>query len=207
MKKFMYGVVVTFLCMFGMSYAAVSQTNNKATKTGAAVLKGLVSINSVQIMQESKEGQALAAEIKKELEGFQLSVQNKQKELVDFQEKVKKQAKVLSKDALVEKGEQLAKMKKNAERELADSEESLKKSIQRRQAMLQNKLLKVTNEIFENNDKWQVMIDRSQALFVKNSIDVTDLVLKEVNSRYDSEFAKSVVKTQKNKSSLTAKAA
>jgi Skp family chaperone for outer membrane proteins len=194
--------------MFGVSYSAVSQAKNETLKTGgAAVLKGLVSINSVQIMQQSKEGQALANEIKKELEGFQLSVQNKQKELVDFQEKVKKQAKILSKDALAEKGEQLAKMKKKAERELTDAEESLKKSIQKRQAILQNKLLKITNEIFESNDRWQVMIDRSQALFVKNSIDVTGAVLKEVNKRYDSECAKLIVKTQENKSSLTAKVA
>lgn len=173
------------------SVSAKASPDKAASKT---VLKGLVSINSVQIMQQSKEGQALASEIKKELEGFQLSVQNKQQELVDFQEKVKKQAKILSKDALVEKGEQLAKMKKNAERDLADAEESLKKSIQRRQALLQNKLLKITNEIFEKNDKWQVMIDRSQALFVKNSVDVTDSVLKEVDKQYDSEVAKAVVK-------------
>jgi Skp family chaperone for outer membrane proteins len=205
MKKFINGVVVAFLLTVGVGNATTK--NTKAKASNATVLKGLVSINSVQIMQQSKEGQALAAEMKKELEDFQLSVQNKQKELIDFQENVKKQAKILSKDALVEKGEQLAKMKKNAERELADTEDSLKKSIQRRQALLQNKLLKITNEIFENNDKWQVMIDRSQALFVKNSVDVTDSVLKEVNKRYDSEFAKSVVKTQKNKSSLVSKAA
>lgn len=153
----------------------------------------LVSIDSILLMQKSKEGQKLAKEIQKEIEEFQQFAKNEQKKLTDFQEEVSKKAKVLSKEALTEKGEKLASMKKNAERVLGDKEEALKASIQKKQIALRNKQMKVANEVFEQK-KWGMMIDNNTpgVLFVSKAIDKTDEILKAVDAKYEKESVKTV---------------
>jgi Skp family chaperone for outer membrane proteins len=148
----------------------------------------LVSIDSILLMQKSKEGQKLGEKIQKDVEEFQKFAKNAQKELTDYQESVSKQAKVLSKDALVEKGEKLAKMKKDAERSLEDKETELKHKIQREQVELRNRQMKVANEVFEQK-KWGLAIDAGTPglLFVSKAVDKTDEILKVVDERFEKE--------------------
>lgn len=184
MKKIL--LTVTGLMLVG-SLAICSETVDKDASK-------LVSIDSILLMQKSKEGQKLTKEIQKEIEEFQQFAKNEQKKLTDFQEEVSKKAKVLSKDALAEKGEKLANMKKNAERVLGDKEESLKASIQKKQISLRNKQMKVANEVFEQK-KWGMMIDNNTpgVLFVSSAIDKTDDILKAVDAKYENESVKTVM--------------
>lgn len=194
--------LLSLLAFSGVLFSSASSVTKASSKNE------LVSIDSITLMQQSKEGQKLAAEVEKEVEAFQNFAKAKQDELKDFQDTVSKQAKVLSKEALVEKGEKLASMKKNAERELTDKEESLKRSMQRRTALLRNKHMEVANKVFEKKD-WGMMIDRNTpgVLFVKKAIDVTDEILKAVDEEYDTSVVKEVVKTAENKTaSKTTKA-
>jgi Skp family chaperone for outer membrane proteins len=184
MKKILGGVVgLMLLSSIGISAETTDKDSSK-----------LVSIDSILLMQKSKEGQKLAGEIQKEIGEFQTFAKNEQKKLVDFQEEVSKKAKVLSKDALSEKGEKLASMKKNAERTLGDKEEALKTSIQKQQISLRNKQMKVANEVFEQKN-WGMMIDNNTpgVLFVSRAIDKTDEILKSVDERYEKETSKTVV--------------
>jgi Skp family chaperone for outer membrane proteins len=185
MKKILLGI--TSLMIFsGLSiYAETATLDKDASK--------LVSIDSILLMQKSKEGQKLAGEIQKEIEEFQQIAKNEQKKLTDFQEEVSKKAKVLSKDVLAEKGEKLASMKKNAERVLGDKEEALKVSIQKKQIALRNKQMKVANEVFEQK-KWGMMIDNNTpgVLFVSSAIDKTDEILKAVDEKYGKASEKTI---------------
>lgn len=184
MKKILLSV--TGLMLIGSLAICAEALDKDASK--------LVSIDSILLMQKSKEGQKLAGEIQKEIEDFQQFAKNEQKRLTDFQEEVSKKAKVLSKDALAEKGEQLASMKKNAERVLGDKEESLKTSIQKKQISLRNKQMKVANEVFEQKN-WGMMIDNNTpgVLFVSRAIDKTDEILKAVDEKYEKESTKTVL--------------
>ena len=168
----------------------------------------LVSIDSIMLMQKSKEGQKLALEVQKEVESFQNFAKTKQEELRDFQETVSKQAKVLSKEALMEKGEKLASMKKTAERELSDKEEFLKKSMQRRTVVLRNKQMAVANTVFEKKS-WGLMIDRNTpgVLFVKKAIDVTEEILKSVDDDFDKKVVSKVVENTQGKAKPSKKSA
>ncbi|MCK4650834.1 OmpH family outer membrane protein [Candidatus Babeliales bacterium] len=197
MKKIFLFVLVFSMLKIGFIGAKVE------SKSSSNDVK-LVSIDSLKLMKLSKAGKKLGNEIKNELEEFQGFIKDAQKELIDFQGTISKQAKILSREALLEKGEALAKMKKKAERDLVDKEDSLKLSIQRRQVVLRNKQMTVAKKVFDDK-KWCMMIDSNTpgVLFVSNAIDITDQVLKIVDKDYDSGLAKSIVEKEKNKSSLS----
>lgn len=154
----------------------------------------LVSIDSLKMLQESKEGKSLQTRLQKDIETFQKEVQGAQQKVVELQEKIQKQAKVLSKKALMEKGEELSTMKKRAERDLADKEESLKNKVQREQMMLREKQLKTAKRIFDGKN-WGMMIDKNTpgVLFVNDAIDKTSEVLKIVDAEYAKDAAKEIV--------------
>lgn len=158
------------------------------------VLAELVSIDSLILLQESKEGRTLATKLQKDIEAFQEEVKNAQQRVVELQEKIQKQAKVLSKEALMEKGEELNQTKKRAERDLADKEESLKLKVQREQMLLREKQLTTAKRIFEEKN-WGMMIDKNTpgVLFVNKSIDKTNEILKIVDAEYEKVAAKDIV--------------
>ncbi len=164
----------------------------------------LVSIDSILLMQKSKEGQLLTQRLQKDIEEFQNYAKNAQQEIVEFQETVQKQAKVLSKEALIEKGERLEKMRKTAERGLGDKEAELKRKIQREQGMLRERQMINVSNVFENKN-WGMVIDRNTpgVLFVKNAIDKTDELLKIVDEDFDKAIAKKVVENEQDSKSLS----
>lgn len=163
----------------------------------------LVSIDSLTLMQKSKEGKALASMLQKQIESFQKEVQSAQQQVVSLQETIQKQAKVLSKEALMEKGGELTRMKKRAERDLADKEESLKMSVQKHQTLLRDKQLKLAKQVFDKKG-WGMMIDRNTpgVLFVNDSIDKTDEILKVVNIEYNKTAAKNIVSKTSGKNKV-----
>ena len=155
----------------------------------------LVSIDSLKLLQESKEGKNLSARLQKVIESFQGEVQEAQQKVVALQETIQKQSKILSKEALMEKGQELATMKKRAERDLADKEESLKMKVQREQMLLREKQLKTAKSIFDK-EGWGMMIDKNTpgVLFVNNAIDKTLDVLKIIDAEYDKNTVNDIVK-------------
>ncbi|MFH1643933.1 MAG: OmpH family outer membrane protein [bacterium] len=165
----------------------------------------LVSIDSLRLMEESKEGQLLAGLFQKEVESFRSQVKAEQDKLLELKEKLDKQAKVLSREARLEKEEELMKMKKTAERTLQDREESLKNKVQRQQFALRDKQMKVANEVFKKND-WGLMIDKNTpgVLFVNNSIDKTKEMLKAVDQKYEEETTNVTVEKSETKKVKTA---
>ena len=170
----------------------------------AADSKGqLVSIDSLSLMQKSKEGKALAGMLQKEIESFQKEVQSAQQQVVALQETIQKQAKVLSKEALMEKGGELTRMKKRAERDLADKEEALKMTVQRHQTLLRDKQLKSAKKVFDDKD-WGMMIDKNTpgVLFVNNAIDKTDEILKVIDAEYNKVAAKGIVNKTSGKNKV-----
>ena len=198
MKKLVVGIFCLVLLGAGFVNADVKSKVKKNTK--------LVSIDSLLLMQKSKEGKLLAEKLQKDIEEFQNFAKNAQKEIADYQETIQKQAKALSKEALIEKGEKLEKMRKNAERQLADKETDLKRKIQREQMVLREKQLSVTAEIFEK-ESWGLMIDRNTpgVLFVNNAIDKTEDVLKAVDKTFEKTVAQAVVEKETSKNSVAAK--
>ncbi len=148
--------------------------------------EALVSIDSIHIMQESKEGKILAEKLKGKINEYQEFVKKSQQEMTSLQDEVTKKADVLSKEALNEKTELLSSKKKNFERVLADKEETLRGELQREQMKLRDKQLAVVKSMGEEAT-WGVAFDKNTpgVLFVGNAIDKTSDVLKKVDEFYD----------------------
>ncbi len=153
----------------------------------------LVSIDSLRILQESKEGKELSVMLQKDIENFQSEVKSAQTTVVDMQADIQKQSKVLSKEALIEKGEELTKIKKRAERDLADKEESLKLKVQKQQMFLREKQLKVTKQVFDTKG-WGLMIDvNTPGVICSNkAIDKTSEILRAVDVDFEKELVSKV---------------
>ena len=170
----------------------------------SAMEKGkIVSIDTLLIMQKSLEGQEVSGKIQQKIDSFQTEIKKAQQELVEKQDALNKQAKVISKDALDLKAEELANTRKNYERTFADKEEALRASIQKEQLALRDRKMKVINNVFDQQG-YAAIIDKNApgVLFVSNSIDKTDFVLKAV----DEKFAAATKATTLAKSTTTPEA-
>lgn len=163
----------------------------------------IVAIDSVKIMQESKEGQEITLKLQKKAEKIGELVKSAQKELADMQENLNKKAKVLSPEALQEKTKQIARKKTDAERDIADKEEAFGAELKGYQYMLVQKQRQIIQEVAKKED-WVVVVDPNTpgVLFVSNAIDKTDVVLKAVDDKYMAGQAQtktaSTVATAKN---------
>jgi len=202
MKKIFGGVLLASL--FGFTLLVNAADSDGVVKSGNAFANAtLVSIDSLAIMQKSKEGSKVAAKITKEIETFQNEVKVAQQELVDAQSAVEKQAKVLSADALQAKNEELVQKKKDIERKLGDKEEALRLSIQKQQVALREKQMSVVQQLSESK-KWDVVIDKNTpgVLCVSNAVDKTKEVLDAVDAKYDAAQLKSVGNIKKDDTKL-----
>jgi outer membrane protein len=144
-----------------------------------------VSVDSLAIMQKSIEGKELAEKIRKEIDQFQEELKLAQQDLSQAGESLSKQSKVLSKESLQEKADDITQRRKEMERKFADKEETLRARIQKYQVALHEKQRGVINEVLEK-DNCVGAIDKNTPglLFVSNTIDRTEKVLKAVDEKY-----------------------
>ena len=166
----------------------------------------IVSIDSIEILQKSKEGKKLTDEIKKKINDYQEEMQKAQKEVAELEKEIKDKKDVLSKDAMEDKQRCVDDKKKELGGRLAQQEEALRLEIQSRQVQLRNKQLAVTNKMCEEN-AWGMAIDKNTpgVLFTAKSIDKTNEVLKKIDAVYDSSLKKSsstLVASSSNKSKV-----
>ena len=147
----------------------------------------IVSVDSLMIMQKSKEGQDLTGKLQKEVESFQGELKKAQKDLNDSQEALNKQALALNKEALDQKNEELASKRKKVERDFTDKQELLQASLQRQQMALRERQMQVIGSVFQE-EGYAAMLDKNTPglLCVSNSIDKTDVFLKAVDDKYQS---------------------
>lgn len=179
MKKFISTVAISLLAV---SFAAAKN-------------ESLISIDSIKIMQQSKEGQQLTKKLQDEISTFQKEVAVAQKEMGDLQKELTEKTSKLSKEELDVKSEELANKRRALERKLADKEEKLKVSIQKDQLALRDKQMKIVNEEFEKQ-QWGLLIDKNTpgVLCVAKAIDKTEELLKKVDDAYSIEQTKNQIK-------------
>lgn len=146
----------------------------------------IISLDSIRIMQESKEGKILAEKLKGRITEYQEFVKKSQQEVVALQDEVSKKSDLLSKEALEEKTARLNQKKKDLERVIGDREESLRAELQREQIKLRDKQLAVANNLCQE-EQWAMVIDKNTpgVLFVNKAIDKTTEVLRKVDELYE----------------------
>lgn len=194
MKKLLLGVVASTFA-FGVSFAKVE-------------VGKLVSIDSIEIMQKSKEGKKLSEDIKKKVADYQSFVQKAQKDLAALDKELKDKKDILSKDALETRKKAFEDKRKDLAGKIGRREEALRMEIQGKQMQLRDKQLAVAKKMFKDK-KWGAMIDKNTpgVLFVADSIDKTKEVLKKIDIDFGKvkgatkKFAASSAKASKVKKS------
>lgn len=178
--------------------------------SGFAATQKILSLDSLTIMQKSKEGQAIATEIQKKIESFQTEVKNSQKELIELQGSFEKKALALSEEAKLAEREKIEDKKRDLERRLSGKEEILRKTIQAKQLALREKQLGVVTSIYKDEPN-TVVVDKQTPglLFASSALDQTSIVLKAVDDAYTAEKGakKATKNVAKNESPKAAKPA
>lgn len=195
MKKVLLTAVAASI--FGLSFARELPKNIQ-----------IAAVDTIQIMQKSKEGTLLTEKLQKEVEAHQEKAKQANKELMDAQEKITKDSSLglESKEKLREKSEELMRKKKNLERELGDQEEMLRYKIQNEQITLRNKQITVVNKMADEND-WKFVVDKNTPglIFASKSVDISDLALEKVDEAFAAEMEKSMITGGKNAEAKLAK--
>lgn len=110
-------------------------------------------IDSAKIMQESREGKGLIAQYEKEKNTAIAKIQDLGKEIVTLEEMLQKQRTLLSKEAFLEKSQELAKKKKIRERKAQEMAEDVNSKFQIKQESLYLKTVEAAKEVFKVEDK------------------------------------------------------
>lgn len=168
MKKVIFSTlfVLTSLTCIGSAYAEV--------KIGFVDLE--------KALSSSKAGAAAKQEYEGEVKKISASLEMKKKELDELQEKFEKQRKSLSEDAREKKYEELVGLKKDLERSLQDSKESLRRKEGKLMGELLEKMRMVVKDVAEDEDYTMVFEKGAQAvLFADDDIDITSEVLSRFN--------------------------
>lgn len=157
-----------------------------AFSAGLQAKLDLVSVDSIVLVEKSKAGQEFIAKMRKEKEALDTFTINSNKELAKLQEEISLKSDVLSKDALQEKMTQLEIKRRDIERQVADKREVASMAMQREQMKMRDKQMTVIKKVCER-EGWDALLEKNNTLFVANSIDKTDVVLKELDAAYDAE--------------------
>ena len=181
MKKILLGLA-TSAFMFSVSMA----------KGGV----NIVAIDSIEIMQKSKEGKKLSEEVQVKINDYQNFVKKAQEELTVLEKELSDKKDVLKKDALAEKQTNLENKRKQLGGSVQQQEEALRLEIQSKQVQLRNKQMAVTSKVCETSN-WGLLIDKNTpgVLFASSAIDKTSDVLKRIDADYDSAVKKSTTAT------------
>ena len=146
--------------------------------------KDLVSIDSAQLLHESKAGQALKAKLENEARELQAQQQALIAELQQAGQEFQKNAKLLSKSAQETEIARLRKMEARAQRTLQENNAEFQEAAKIQQEALHHHNLEVAANVHQENG-WGLMVDKNSAVAVNPSIDVTKIVLEKLNQEYD----------------------
>ncbi len=152
----------------------------------------LVSVDTIRLLRESDAGKQLETEIKQEVQEFEGYFNRVKTDLVSEKQSLAKQTDILSKKAFEEKQQELAAKERDMQREIESKRDSLAMSIQRRQMNLRDEQLKVANERLAI-EGWDVMVEKSAPflLGMSDNVDVTNVVLPEVNKAFQAKTTES----------------
>lgn len=172
MKKFL---VVTILGLFMLSAGMIS-----TTFAAEAVKIGIVDL--LRALNESDAGKKARADLEVLLKSKQSAIEEKGKNIERLRADLEKQAAVISADARKARVEEIARLERNLQRLIADSQAE----IQKKQMELENKILKGLRDVINaiaQEERYSLVMERADGLilYVDKSIDIKDAVIKNYN--------------------------
>ena len=167
---------ITFFIAFLLILAfAFSSNAADVAKIGVVDLK--------RVFDNSSAGKAAQAELTKQGKKMQGELEKRKAEIEEIQKNVERQAAVMSKEAREEK-------KRNLQIKLYDFKNlekkyrsELRKSERKKLIKIQKEVLGIAREIGKK-EGYLIILDKSVAIYVPKTLDITDKVIQEYNAGY-----------------------
>jgi outer membrane protein len=160
--------ITTFVFIFSSNAADVS-------KIGVVDLK--------RVLDNSSAGKSAQAELTKQGKKMQEELEKRKAEIEEIQKNIERQAAVMSKEAREEKNRDLQ-IKvydfKNLEKKYRSE---LRKSERKKLIKIQKEVLSIAQEIGKK-EGYLIIIEKSAAIYVPKTLDLTDKVIQEYNAGY-----------------------
>ncbi len=160
--------ITTFVFIFSSNAADVA-------KIGVVDLK--------RVLDNSSAGKSAQAELTKQGKKMQEELEKRKAEIEEIQKNIERQAAVMSKEAREEKNRDLQ-IKvydfKNLEKKYRSE---LRKSERKKLIKIQKEVLSIAQEIGKK-EGYLIIIEKSAAIYVPKTLDLTDKVIQEYNAGY-----------------------
>ncbi|MFZ7128308.1 MAG: OmpH family outer membrane protein [Desulfobacterales bacterium] len=154
-----------------------------AASTAAAADIKLGIVDFQKILETSKIGQKVNADLKQEFQRMESDFEGKKKEIEDLKSKLEKEAMVMSREMREEKEIELRVKLKNAQ----ELEKQYRQELMKHEKEAVNELQKEVLEIVQDmgkKEKFTVISSRVGILYSDDAIDLTDRVVKVLDSRH-----------------------
>lgn len=195
--------IVMFVVIAGCSTYVLAKGASSVVEKPS--MKGqIVAVDSIQLLHTSQEGQLVTKGLQAEIDSFTQSIDQAKLDLDKLESELKEQEAVLSKEALEAKQEEVRQKQEECDKTYAQREMKLRDSIQRQQTRLRDRHMAVMNKVMDK-EGWAAIVDKNTpgVLCVAKNIDVTDMMLKQIDADYEGSLAP---KQKSPESIVTAKA-
>ena len=136
-----------------------------------------------RVLKNSSAGKAIQAELKSQFNRMQAELEKKKAEIEEIQKSSERQAAVMSKETREEKKRELQ-IKiydlKNLEKKYRSE---LRGNERKKMMKIQEKTLSIAREIGKR-EGYLIIFDKSVAIYVPKTLDITDKVIQEYNAVY-----------------------
>jgi outer membrane protein len=161
-------LIVTFVFVFSSYAADVAKI-------------GVVDFN--RIANTSNEGKAAKAEIERQFKKMQAELEKKKSEIEKIQKTLERQAAVISKESREEKKRELQIKIFDIQNLEKKYKSELRKLDRKKTIEIQKEAVKIVRDI-GRKEGYLIILDKSVAVYVPKTLDLTDKVIQEYNAGY-----------------------
>ena len=167
---------IIFAVIFIMTFVFIFTSN-------AADVAKIGVVDFQRIFKNSSAGKALQAELKSQFNKMQAELEKKKSEIEEIQKSSERQAAVMNKEAREEKKRELQ-IKiydlKNLEKKYRSE---LRENERKKMIKMQEIILSIARKIGKR-EGYLIIFDKSAAIYVPKTLDLTDTVIQEYNAGY-----------------------
>lgn len=145
----------------------------------------IATMDSQQILRESKAAISIANQIKGYMDSLQQLIQAEDKALKARQDELRQQAAILSPDAVEQRKNELQKSYTDAQRMVQDRRQSIGQTQQQAVEVLKGQILGIIEEL-ERERGFNLVLDRNSISWTNGALDITKEIITRLNQRLPS---------------------
>ncbi len=145
----------------------------------------IATIDSQQILRESKAAISIAGQIKGYMDSLQQLIQSEDNALKSRQDELRQQAGILSQEAIEQRQAELQKSYTDAQRMVQDRRQAIGRTQQQAVEVLKGQILGIIEEL-ERERGFNLVLDRNNISWTSGALDITGEIIKRLNQRLPS---------------------